>query len=187
MSMGDSIYDHVTRFFRDPVVVTRFELPHLRYALQILGFDRVYARCRVHVSLGLSRYADVVGHTAEVYVPAEGFDDELPEVVAAALFRLVTNHRRIERGIAIPFGDVVRKFAEATNKSSLYITNPFGLPDDFSVVRSTTEKKSAHMFLGLLITTAEQRLIDSEGHQAFEGVLESRGIDPFDIARPSVV
>lgn len=182
MTIGDAIYDHFVRFFREPVVAETFGLPHRSHAIQILGFDRVYSRCRVHASFGLSHYASEIGQVAEVYVPAEGHAEGLPELLAASLFRLVENGRTIRRGEAIPFADVLPDFAAKTSKSALYLTHPFGLPQEFSNV-----PMGAHLYVGMLIAPAEQRLLEADGVAAFEQRLERAGVDPFDLARPSMI
>ncbi len=183
---AEDLYDHYVSHFRSPVVVTKFQLDELPHAIQVLGFDRVYPGCRVHASFGLSHYAEQVGHTAEVYVPLEGYASDFPAVLAASLFRMVAHHVVIDHGVAIPFDDTHAAFSAATGKSSLYLSVPYALPDTFASVRFSSGG-GAHVFLGFLLSPEESRYLHDRGSDELEAVLGKAGIDPFVAGRPSVL
>ncbi len=129
MNWGASYYDHLERLFRSPISRETFSQEPDEPTIQVLAYDRVFPRCRVFASLGLSHYARQVGRVAEVYLAVDDGWTEAGAILANALFYVIQNELPIGWGMAVGgVGAVTPAFAQQFAKTALYFTNPFGLP-----------------------------------------------------------
>lgn len=189
MSWGDCYFDHFSKYFRVPIgreVFAQAPDEPDEPTIQILSYDKVFKDCRLFASLGLTHYVDAVGKVAEIIVPADDAWELIPGLMANALFYMVQEQMRIGRGIAIARLDNVNGvFVHRFRKNALYITNPFGLPKGVEEVTCGGQRGS--VYLGLFLSEAEYRFFLEHGAERLEGALEADAIDPYHLARASVV
>ncbi len=186
MNWGASYYDHLERLFRSPISRETFSQEPDEPTIQVLAYDRVFPRCRVFASLGLSHYARQVGRVAEVYLAVDDGWTEAGAILANALFYVIQNELPIGWGMAVGgVGAVTPAFAQQFAKTALYFTNPFGLPPGAADVYADGERGS--LYLALFISEPEYQAFLREGAEGFERILQSRRVDPYALARPSAV
>jgi hypothetical protein len=186
MNWGECYFDHFARYFRDPVAREVFAQGPEEHTIQVLAYDKVFEGCRLFASLGLSHYAEDVGQVAEIFVPADDGWDVVPGLVANALFYMVQKEIHIGWGVAVGGLDKVDPvFTRRFGKQALYLTNAYGLPEGSGEVLCNGLRGS--LYLGLFLADAEYRLFLDEGAKGLEKALESKQVDPYHVARASIV
>jgi hypothetical protein len=183
---GERYFDHYERFFNDLADRSVFEQDPYSPSIQVLSYDRVFPGCRVFASLGLSHDAEELGQVGEVMVPVDDGWADVPTLLANALFYMIQHRMPLGWGMAIDgIQNICRRFVRSHNKQALYLTNPFGLPEGFAEVECREAK--GRVYLGFFISQSEFELFAEQGASQFEDLLESKGVDPCSLNRPSVV
>lgn len=186
MNWGECYFDHFVKYFRTPVAREVFTQDPEEHTIQILAYDKVFAGCRLFASLGLSHYQEAVGSVGEIIVPADDAWDVVPGLVANTLFYMVQERIHIGRGVAVAgLAKVNAAFARRFGKGALYFTNAYGLPEGSEEVLCNGQRGS--LYLGVFLTDTEYRLFLDQGAEGLESALESRQVDPYHLARISVV
>lgn len=181
---GACYFDHFVRFLGPPAGRTVFEQNSASPSIQILSFDNVFADCRVFATLGLSHYSAELGNVGEVFAPVDNCWNDLPAVLANALFYMVQHNLRLGSGIAIEgIRSIHPQFALKSQKAALYLTNPFGMPIGFETVSCGSE--TGRIYLGFLLSEAEMQYFSQNGADAFESLIESKNVDPYHLKRAS--
>jgi suppressor of fused protein SUFU len=182
---GACFLDHYERHLRAPASRESFRQSEASARIQILGYDGVFAQCRVFASLGLSHYFEEVGEIAEVVLPVDGNWDRSPRLLANALFLLVQKRMKIGWGISVNLQKIEPDLERFFGKSSLYVTNPTGFPETFGQV--SCADAIGRIYMAMFISRTEHEFFVKYGAARFEEVMEARDVDPFCIRRPSCI
>lgn len=186
LNWGEHYYDHYSHFFREPIEVRRFSPVDLGPRIQVLAYDTVFRNCRVFASLGLSHYAPELHCVAEVVLPVNDAWELVPSLLANALFELVQQRLQLGWGMAVcGLEKLSPDFVASCGKSALYFTKPFDLPDDFPIV--ACEGQVGQVLLAMFVSSAEYEYFHQHGAEQLEQLLESEGVDPYNLTRPSIV
>jgi antitoxin YqcF len=186
VNWGECYYEHFEHFLGSIFDREIFRQDDNLPSIQILSYDKVFKECRVFCSLGLSHYASEIAGTAEVYLPTDDGWSDTPYLLASALFFMIQSHMTIGWGLSIGGIDrILPQFAKDFNKTAIYLTNTFGLPNDFSKVRCGEE--IGNIYLAIFISEAERDYFIQRGAEAFEVLLESNKVDPFSLRRSSCI
>src|SRR5947209_16337544 len=98
---GECYFDHYETFFSELTDRSIFEQDPESPSIQVLAYDQVFPDCRVFASLGLSHYAQELGKVGEVVVPVDDGWNDVPTLLANALFYMIQNRISLGWGIAI--------------------------------------------------------------------------------------
>jgi hypothetical protein len=184
----DAYLDHYAKFLHEPVQARPYSLSEDLPPIQILEYDRVIAGCRVFASLGLTEYFPGDENAAEVICPVDKGWDEIPDILAHMLFRVVTAEKPVapERGGSVDgLEEYVPDFAKKYKKTSLYFTDPYGLPEEFAFV--PRGKAEGRMYLAMFLTKKEHAFLLANDCEALEDKFELKAVDPYDLGRRSCV
>lgn len=87
------------------------------------------------------------------------------------------------KGILIEGAEnIVGNFTEKYQKSALYFTNIFLLPEDFAFV-----KDICRIYMCFFVSPKEAEYIKKYGSEKFEDILEKAGADVMDLRRESIL
>lgn len=180
--------DHYSRYLGEPSQIIPYSVSEDVPTIRILVYDDVIAGCKVFASLGLCEFVGDKGDIAEVICPIDQGWDEVPSILAYALFRLVAERPfHPVRGVAVNGVDeTTPDFVKKYKKSALYLTDPFGLDDDFPFVIGE-ENQEARVYLAMFLTKKEFDFLKKTDCEQLEDKFEEKGVDPYDIRRKSCV
>ena len=100
-----------------------------------------------------------------------------------AIFFAVSSKMNLTHGTVISGADAIAdQFSARHDKSAVYFTDVFILPDAFA---SVDEK--CRILMAFFISQKEADFIRQNGFEQFEDLLESKDIDVIDLNRESVV
>ncbi|ABY36405.1 MAG TPA: suppressor of fused domain protein [Chloroflexus aurantiacus] len=154
--------------------------------IQILTFDNIFSGCRAFCSLGLSLYEEAIANLAEVILPISGGWESIPFVLANTLFYIIKNRLILRRGTVIGgISNIAPEFAQRFGKQAIYFAQPFGFPEGFGEL--VCDSRPGRVYLACLISQSEYLYRKEKGTDQFEELLEERGVDVFDIERPSCI
>lgn len=186
MNWGECYLDHFSRYFHSPIAREVFSQDPDEHTIQILAYDHVFNSCRLFASLGASHYANELGNVAEIIVPVDDGWNLVPTLIANALFCMVQEEIHIGWGVAVSgLGKINADIARRFGKEALYLTNLYGLPEGASEV--SCNGQHGRLYLGIFISGAEYRLFIENGATILESALEDKQVDPYHLARGSVV
>ncbi|NOK62706.1 MAG: suppressor of fused domain protein [Chloroflexi bacterium AL-W] len=186
MNWGTCYYDHFVNYLGSPVDRHTFEQNKNDLTIQILAFDGVFEACRVFCLLGLSHYTSELNALGEVYMVLDDGWEEVPYLLANALFFMVQQKMQLGWGISIDgIRNISPSLAQTFDKSALYLTTPFNLPDTFKHVSGA--QKTGDMYLGVCISREEEAFLKDREAEALESVCAEKNIDPFSLRRVSCV
>jgi hypothetical protein len=80
---------------------------------------------------------------------------------------------------------ILPDFAKKFNKTAIYFTTPFGLPQDFNKVMCQGEL--GMIYLAVFISESEHTFFVKHGAEQFEALLASKGVDPFYLGRETCI
>lgn len=183
---GECFLQHFIRFMSDPVNRAIFRENSDGPAIQILAFDGVFPGCRVFSSLGLTHFEEMIGRVAEVFVPVDSAWDDAPELIANALFFVV--QQRMEMGCGTCVGGLevlCPDFVQHFRKTALYFTRPYSVPEQFSTV--TCAGRKGALLSGVFISREEREYLMAHGRDDFEDLLAKADVDPYHLARKSII
>lgn len=91
----------------------------------------------------MSKYAE-----CEVILPVDNLYDESAEVFANTIFYALSNNMKIGRGLLIEGADsIVGGFSGKCDKTALYFTEAYALPDEFAIV-----DYKCHIYMGFFVS-----------------------------------
>ena len=155
-------------------------------SIQLLAYDGVFTGCRVYTSLGLSHYSSELGGVNEIVVAVDDLVQDVPHVVANALFYLVKNRLKLGWGVAVDGIEYIRpSFARKYQKNALYFTRLFDLPSECASVKS--ENGCGALLSAFFISKPEFDFFAKHGAERFESLLENQSLDPYHLARMSIL
>ena len=186
MNWGTCYYDHFVNYLGSPIARHIFEQNKNDPTIQILAFDGVFESCRVFCSLGLTHYIPEMNLAAEVYVAVDDAWQEVPYVLANTLFFMIQRRMQLGWGISISgIRNILPSFVEKFDKSALYLTTPFNLPDAFNHV--SCDQEEGFIYLGVFISREEEVFFRNQGAKALEQIFAEKEIDPFHLRRLSCI
>ena len=184
----DAYLDHYARFLHEPVEARPYTLNEDLPPIRILEYDRVIDGCRVFATLGLSTYYPDAEQAAEIICPVDKAWDQIPDVLSHMIFRLITSEKKItpERGASVNgLDEYAPDFAKKFKKTALYLTDPYGLPEEFAFVPHGEEE--GRMYLAMFLTKKEHAYLEANDCEALEDRFEIKAVDPYDLGRKSCV
>ena len=150
--------------------------------IQLLGYE-VIKDSLLFATLGLSNYADSIGKTMEAVLAVDDDYDSCAEVFMNTIFFAVSNKMNLVRGTVITGADAISdQFSAHHDKSAVYFTDVFLLPDAFGSVDD-----KCRILMAFFISQKEADFIQQNGFELFEDLLESKDVDVIDLNRASVV
>ena len=133
MSLGESILDHYELFLGKYTGVDKYTSGE--YVIQLLGFDRTFKDCLTFASLGLSNYSNLINNSCEVIMPVDDDYDNCAVVFANALFYVLQQQMDFGRGTIIEgLDNIIADFSKRHNKTAIYFTESYVLPEEFSKI-----------------------------------------------------
>ncbi len=187
-SWGEIYLNHYEKYFGQYANANIYK-NHNAESLQLLEYDKVFSRCKVYCSLGLSKYPQE-NNFAEVFIPIDdaiGKNIELvPDVIAAALFGIICSKTPLQRGTVVDQIKLRNKgFFEQWNKDAIYFTFAFDLPASFEEIK--INGKSGFVYTGFFISQKEYECLCKYKPDAFEQLFQKAQVDVYDLSRPSIV
>ena len=168
MSLGESILDHYELFLGKYIGVDKYTSGE--YVIQILGFDRTFKDCLTFASLGLSNYSNLINNSCEVIMPV---DDDY----------VLQQQMDFGRGTIIEgLDNIIADFSKRHNKTAIYFTESYVLPEEFSKIEDHLK-----MYIAFFISEKELEFIHNYGCEEFENLLESSKADIINLNRESIV
>lgn len=181
MSLGESILDHYELFLGKYIGVDKYTSGE--YVIQILGFDRTFKDCLTFASLGLSNYSNLINNSCEVIMPVDDDYDNCAVVFANALFYVLQQQMDFGRGTIIEgLDNIIADFSKRHNKTAIYFTESYVLPEEFSKIEVHLK-----MYIAFFISEKELEFIHNYGCEEFENLLESSKADVINLNRESIV
>lgn len=186
-SVGECYLDHFERFFGKAVAREWFALDEISPPIQVLSFDHVFPECRVFCSFGFSRYALTVHSLCEVFVAVDDGWEDVPLLLARALFGAIENRMSVVPGMAI-YGleSFAPEFTREYGKSALYVASLSALetlPQDVATV--SLGDRVGSVYVATFISSQEVAFWQRYGAPAMERLLEKQRVDPMWLRRPS--
>ena len=184
----EKFLNHYSRYLGEPSKVLPFSVSDDLPAIRILVYEKVISGCVVFATLGLCEYMGEAGEISEVICPVDhGFKDA-PSILAHSLYRLVAKQPyHPVRGVSIGgIGDANPEFIKRYCKHAIYLTDPFGLDNDFPFVLGDADIEG-RVFLAMFITQNEFDFLNAEGCEQLEDKFEEKCVDPYEIRRKSCV
>lgn len=180
---GELYLDHYYKYFGDWTRLSTVEDLGTGNKMQLINYERVFESCVLVNTLGISKYKEITGENVEVTLVSDKDFEGTVRMFGEIMMFAVERGLRLVRGTAISgVGNLDRNFEDKYNKSALYITDHFGLPEGYWNVG-----EQGKMVLAILISQEEYEYVVSEGPEKFESRLEESGGDPFEIGRKSSV
>ena len=181
MNVGELILDHYEHFLGDYIGADVYS--NGEQEIQILGFPKVIENSMVFITLGVSKYSDMINNQCEIALAVDESYDECAEVLANAVFYILSNRMNFGKGILIEgVENINASFAEKYNKTALYFTNVFVLPENFAFVNDV-----CCIYMCLFVSKDEAEFIKKYGSEKFEDLLENSDVDVIDLKRKSVL
>lgn len=181
MNVGDLLLNHYEHFLGDYIGADVYS--NGEREIQILGFPKAIENSMVFTTLGLSKYSDMINNQCEIALVVDESYDECAEVFANAVFYILSNRMNFGKGILIEgAGSIDANFVEKFNKTALYFTNVFILPEDFAFVNDV-----CRVYMCFFVSKEEAEYIKKYGSEKFEDLLDKSDVDVIDLKRKSVL
>ena len=181
MNMGELLLNHYEHFLGDYIGADVYD--NGQQEIQILGFPKAIESSMVFTTFGLSKYSDMINNQCEIALAVDENYDECAKIFANAVFYILSNRMNFGKGILIKgAGNIIADFVEKYDKSALYFTNVFLLPDDFAFVNNT-----CRVYMCFFVSEEEAEYIKKYGSEKFEDLLEKSEVDVIDLNRKSIL
>jgi antitoxin YqcF len=185
-NLGECYFDHYSHYLGQPIDREAFRRTADEPSIQVLAYDGAFPGVGTFCTLGLTNFMAQVGCVAEIIVPVDAAFQQVPSLLANALFLMVGDGIAIGRGVSIRgIRNISNNFTERYEKDAIYFTSCFGLPAGFDSV--ACGELTGRIYLGIFISEAEDAFFRKHGTEEFEDLLERSSLDPYNIARPSCV
>lgn len=181
MNIGELLLDHYEHYLGDYIGADAYN--NGQEEIQILGFPKAIENSMVFATFGLSKYSDMINNQCEVILAVDQSFDECAEIFANAVFFILSNKMEFGKGVLIEgAGNIANEFVEKHDKSALYFTNVFLLPESFAFLNS-----SCRIYMCFFVLPEESEYIKKYGSESFETLLEKSEVDVIDLNRGSVL
>lgn len=180
-TLGEKILDHYEEFLGDYIDSDRYT--NQKYGMQLLGFDKTFQESITFATFGLSNYSHLINNVCEVIMAVDKDYDDCATVMMNALFYIVQEQMNFGRGTLIEGVDnIIKDFSLKHDKSALYFTEVYILPESFSKIDNECK-----MYMAFFVSDNEAKYIKESGCEKFEDLLEEKNVDVINIDRISVV
>ena len=96
---------------------------------------------------------------------------------------LLENKMNFGKGVLIEgINNIDAEFSKKYNKTALYFTNIYILPEEFAIINNQCK-----IYMAFFVSEKEAQYIKEKGSEKFEDVLEQNNIDVINIDRESVI
>ena len=181
MNLGEIILDRYKEYLGQYIGADLYSNDECE--IQLLGFPEAVENCLVFSTLGLSKYSDFINNECEILLAVNEAYDECANVFMNSVFYILSNKMNFGRGVLIEGTDsIVKDFSAKHDKSAIYFTDVYILPEEFSVISD-----SCKVYMGFFVTKQEAEYIKQYGCEKFEDKLEEADCDVIDLNRKSVV
>ena len=186
---GQCYMNHFKSYFGDPVAKRDFGQNTTSPPIRILTFDDVFEGCQVFCSLGFAQYAEVVGTVSEALIAVDDGWDDVPTLLANALFGIVQHSMHFGAGVVIQgLENIQPQFADVYQKTGLFFTTTYTistLPESIGQVACNGNQGGLHA--GYFISPEEILYWETHKSARFEKLLGEEKIDLLHLRRQSVV
>ena len=109
--------------------------------------------------------------------------DKCAEIFMNAIFYILENKMNFGKGVLIEgINNIDAEFSKKYNKTALYFTNIYILPEEFAIINNQCK-----IYMAFFVSEKEAQYIKEKGSEKFEDVLEQNNIDVINIDRESVI
>ncbi len=179
--MGEMILDHYQKYLGEFIGAEPYS--DNEYQIQLLGFDKAIESCLLFVTLGLSKYSENINNCCEVLMATDTDYDQCAEIFINAIFYVVSNKMNFGRGVLIDgIGNICETFSEQHNKTAVYFTEAYVLPEKFSIIEGKCK-----VYMGFFVSQNEVDYVKKYGCEQFEELLEEKNVDVIHIDRKSAI
>ena len=179
--LGKMLLDHYTEYLGDYIDADVYGDDE--HQIQLLGFDRAIEDCIVFSTLGLSKYSGSINNCCEIIMATDEDYDACVEFFMNAVFYAVQNNMEFGRGVWISGAENISEdFSKRHDKTAMYFTTPYILPEDFSTVEDKCK-----IYMGFFISQSEVEYIEKYGCEKFEDLLEENGVDVINLDREAIL
>jgi len=131
----------------------------------------------------MSGYAEEIKNCCEVVLATECDYDKCAEIFMNAIFYILENKMNFGKGVLIEgINNIDAEFSKKYNKTALYFTNIYILPEEFAIINNQCK-----IYMAFFVSEKEAQYIKEKGSEKFEDVLEQNNIDVINIDRESVI
>lgn len=181
MNLGKSVLNHYESFLGKYIGVDKYTSDEKK--IQILGFDKTFRDCLVFASFGFSNYSSLINNLCEVIMPVDDDYDNCAILFVNALFYVIQQKMNFGRGTIIEgIDNIITDFSKRHNKTAIYFTESYILPEEFSKIEDDLK-----MYMAFLISERERDFIYKYGCEQFENLLENEKVDIINVNRKSIV
>lgn len=181
MNLGESILDHYELFLGKYIGVDKYTSD--KKNIQILGFDKTFKDCLVFASFGFSNYSNLINNLCEVIMPVDDDYDNCAVLFTNSLFYILQQQMNFGRGTIIEgIDNIIKDFSKRHNKTAIYFTESYILPEEFSKI-----EENLKIYMAFLISEKEREFIREYGCEQFENLLEEKKVDIINVDRKSIV
>lgn len=185
---AETYFDHYEKTLGVALRRDVFDIYGTEKNVQVLAYKNVFPKTVTFCSIGLSSFSSNVGATAELMVVVDKGWEYMPAILAQTISHIVTKPMAVGWGFAVGGEKKVNpEFYEKYKKEALYFTHPMGFPNEFYLVVKKDSNNVGEIYMGIPISKAEMELFAKVGADDFEARMQSSGVDPFVMERPSVV
>ena len=181
MNLSESILNHYELFLGKYIGVDKYTSDEK--TIQILGFNKTFKDCLVFASFGFSNYSNLINNSCEVIMPVDDDYDNCAVLFANALFYILQQQMNFGRGTIIEgIDNIITDFSKKHNKTAIYFTESYILPEEFSKIEDNFK-----IYMAFLISEKEREFIYEYGCEQFESLLEDKKVDIINVDRKSIV
>lgn len=170
-------------------VVTEYFSDDRQLAVDVLACsDRPQPGTTSYATLGLSDHpmrqdGDEFPVRLELVAACDSDADWFPNVISTAAFHIMRTGWLCAPGVVLQ--NIVHMYDQSLALRHLYFTAPSPWQGHLETVQLETKKVA--WLLGVPISEAEYQFLKKLGDEKFEDLLEHRGVEIFDINRPSLL
>ena len=179
--LGELILNHYQYFLGDYIASDPYS--DNTHQVQLMGFKDVIEDCLLFATFGMSGYAEEIKNCCEVVLATECDYDKCAEIFMNAIFYILENKMNFGKGVLIEgINNIDAEFTKKYNKTALYFTNIYILPEEFAIINNQCK-----IYMAFFVSEKEAQYIKEKGSEKFEDVLEQNNIDVINIDRESVI
>ncbi len=179
--LGEQILDHYHYYLGDYIAADPYS--DNIHQVQLMGFDNVIENCLLFATFGMSGYVAEINNCCEVVLAAECDYDKCAYTFMNAIFYALQNKMNFGRGTLVKgIENIDPEFSEKYDKTALYFTDVYILPEDFSMINN-----QCNVYIAFYVSKKEAQFIKDHGSEEFENVLEQSDVDVINLNRPSVI
>ncbi len=185
---AETYFDHYEKNLGKAQRRDVFDILDVDGKVQILAYKNVFEKTITFCSIGLSGFSERVGTTAELMVVVDEGWEYIPNLLAQTVSYIITEPMAVGWGFVVSGESKLNpEFHKKYKKEALYFTHPMGLPNEFYSVVKKDSNIAGEIYMGIPISKREMNLFSEVGADKFESEMQSKGVDPFEVGRPSII